>query len=93
MNKVNIIQRNNFVSLAALVVYFAFSCNRPNEKALQPNIVFIFIDDMGWKDAGFMGSEHYETPHIGRAVRGKGFCNGNDTNMQSRKAHTRSVDD
>ena len=31
-----------------------------------PNIIFVFIDDMGWKDAGFMGSTYYETPRIDR---------------------------
>ncbi len=30
----------------------------------QPNIVLIFIDDMGWKDTGYSGSDLYETPHI-----------------------------
>ena len=29
-----------------------------------PNIVFIYIDDMGWRDVGFMGSQYYETPNI-----------------------------
>jgi arylsulfatase A-like enzyme len=35
-----------------------------------PNIVFLFIDDMGWRDVGFMGSTFYETPHIDRLARG-----------------------
>lgn len=30
----------------------------------RPNFVFILIDDLGWKDAGFMGSRYYETPNI-----------------------------
>ncbi len=30
----------------------------------RPNIVLINIDDMGWRDVGFMGSEYYETPSI-----------------------------
>lgn len=30
----------------------------------KPNIVFFFIDDMGWTDVGFMGSDNHETPHI-----------------------------
>ena len=30
----------------------------------KPNIVFILIDDMGWRDVGFMGSTYYETPAI-----------------------------
>jgi len=31
-----------------------------------PSIVFIYIDDMGWRDVGFMGSQYYETPNIDR---------------------------
>ena len=30
----------------------------------RPNIVFILIDDMGWKDLGCMGSSYYQTPRI-----------------------------
>ncbi len=30
----------------------------------RPNIVFILIDDMGWKDLGCMGSTYYQTPRI-----------------------------
>ncbi|MBN2315298.1 MAG: sulfatase [Sedimentisphaerales bacterium] len=41
-----------------------------------PNIVFIFIDDMGWRDVGFMGSRYYETPHIDKlAGQGMIFTN------------------
>lgn len=35
----------------------------------RPNIVFIYIDDMGWRDVGFMGSRYYETPNIDRLAR------------------------
>ena len=35
----------------------------------RPNIIFIFIDDMGWRDVGFMGSKYYETPNIDRLAR------------------------
>ncbi|MEQ8337581.1 MAG: sulfatase [Cyclobacteriaceae bacterium] len=42
-------------------------CTTPDQK---PNIVFIFIDDMGWKDVGFMGSTYYETPNIDRLANG-----------------------
>lgn len=30
----------------------------------QPNILFIFADDLGWRDTTFMGSDFYETPHL-----------------------------
>ena len=32
--------------------------------AKKPNIVFFFIDDLGWTDVGFMGSKYYETPNV-----------------------------
>jgi arylsulfatase A-like enzyme len=42
-----------------------------------PNIILINVDDMGWRDVGFMGSEFYETPHIDRlAGQGMVFTNG-----------------
>lgn len=34
-----------------------------------PNIVFFLIDDLGWRDVGFMGSTYYETPAIDRLAR------------------------
>jgi len=54
---------------------------RPKKK---PNFVFIFIDDMGWKDVGFTGkipgsgrpSRYYETPNIDKlAEEGVIFTN------------------
>lgn len=39
-------------------------CNKP-----KPNIILINIDDMGWRDVGFMGSEFYETPNIDRLAK------------------------
>ncbi|WP_231756595.1 sulfatase [Lignipirellula cremea] len=32
--------------------------------AAKPNLLFIFLDDFGWRDAGFMGTDFYETPHL-----------------------------
>ena len=41
-----------------------------------PNILFILIDDMGWRDVGFMGSDSYRTPNIDRlAAEGIVFTN------------------
>ena len=30
----------------------------------KPNIIFILIDDLGWKDLSLYKSEFYETPNI-----------------------------
>ncbi len=30
----------------------------------KPNFVFIFIDDLGYHDVGFMGARFYQSPHI-----------------------------
>ena len=35
----------------------------------RPNVLFIFLDDFGWRDCGYMGSDFYETPHIDRLAR------------------------
>jgi len=35
----------------------------------KPNIVLLLIDDMGWRDAGYAGSDFYETPRIDALAR------------------------
>ena len=42
---------------------------RPVPARRPPNILFILVDDMGWRDAGFMGSRYYETPNMDRLAR------------------------
>lgn len=32
----------------------------------QPNVLFIYLDDFGWKDASYMGSDFFETPNLDR---------------------------
>jgi arylsulfatase A-like enzyme len=51
----------------AVLTVGAIGCKK--QPATKPNIVFILIDDMGWKDLGYMGSEYYETPNIDRLAR------------------------
>ena len=38
----------------------------------MPNFIFILVDDLGWKDVGFMGSKYYESPNIDR-LAGQGM--------------------
>ncbi len=40
--------------------------------ATRPNILFILIDDLGWNDVGYHGSE-IQTPHIDR-LAAEGLC-------------------
>jgi len=61
--------------IAVLFVIFQLSCSDADES--NPNILLINIDDMGWKDLGFMGSDYYETPNIDAlAEQGMIFTNG-----------------
>ena len=36
----------------------------------RPNIVLILMDDMGWRDVGFMGNTFTETPNLDRLAAG-----------------------
>lgn len=43
---------------------------------MQPNVIMILIDDLGWIDLSCQGSAFYETPHIDQLRReGMGFDN------------------
>ncbi len=42
--------------------------------ATRPNVVVIMADDMGYADAGFMGSEEIETPHLDRLAASGVVC-------------------
>ncbi|WP_421918882.1 sulfatase [Marinifilum sp.] len=51
-----------FLLLLTCIVYSA--CAKKNNEEVKPNILLINIDDLGWKDVGFMGSEYYNTPNL-----------------------------
>ena len=41
-----------------------------------PNILFILVDDMGWRDLSCYGNEVFETPHLDKLARqGMRFTN------------------
>ncbi|MGM0474311.1 MAG: sulfatase [Bacteroidota bacterium] len=50
----------------ACLLLFSGSCGRTRDGEQRPNIIFILVDDLGWKDLGCYGSSFYETPHIDR---------------------------
>lgn len=57
------------INMLLLAFLFLGAC-KSNE---NPNIVFILVDDLGWKDLGCYGSEFYDTPNLdklaGQSVR------------------------
>ena len=66
-----------------IVILFLAICVGPNsvfadDDAPQgkPNILLIYLDDFGWRDTGYMGSDFYETPNIDKlASQGMIFTN------------------
>ena len=49
--------------LLSVVLLLAFAAVS-HAAAQKPNILFIFLDDFGWKDTSYMGSDFYESPHL-----------------------------
>jgi len=76
------VNRREFLHVAALAGCGVLSggaakTGRTTAKTDRPNILFILIDDMGWKDIGCAGSSYYDTPHIDKlASEGIRFLNG-----------------
>ncbi len=55
--------------ISLLIISFTFwalgqSKEKATSKVEKPNVVFFLVDDMGWRDVGYAGSEFYETPNI-----------------------------
>lgn len=61
--------KNLFLTATGLVSTISCYAESSHEKSNQPNVVLILIDDLGWKDLGFMGSKFYETPNIDKLAR------------------------
>jgi arylsulfatase A-like enzyme len=64
------------VSTASLAMSKCALSAQHSSPERKPNFVFILIDDLGFKDLGFMGSRYYETPNIDKlAGEGVVFTN------------------
>ncbi|MDX1284225.1 MAG: sulfatase, partial [Draconibacterium sp.] len=55
-----------FTYLLALLIFVGCASNpaKKTDETKKPNIVLIYMDDLGWKDVGYAGSTFYETPNI-----------------------------
>ncbi len=51
------------LSFFALLCLFDLSVARAADR---PNVILLFIDDLGWKDVGCYGNDFVDTPHIDR---------------------------
>ena len=57
--------------LFAIMFVTASGCEKPGALPTSvPNIVFILVDDLGWRDLGYAGSSYYETPNIDALAAG-----------------------
>lgn len=53
-------------TLAITVLFLLLVSENANAQKNEnpPNVLFILVDDLGWKDVGYMGSSAYETPNV-----------------------------
>jgi len=61
------LKKIGLAAVSAPVLFESASCISTGQRRVpkgRPNIVFIFIDDLGYKDLACFGSRYYETPNI-----------------------------
>jgi arylsulfatase A-like enzyme len=79
MIKNNDVNRRQFLrrSMFAMAAFSLSSQGKTREHSQGlPNIIYINVDDLGWTDLGFQGSDYYETPNIDKlASEGMVFTN------------------
>ncbi|MCK5207650.1 MAG: sulfatase-like hydrolase/transferase, partial [Cyclobacteriaceae bacterium] len=54
---------------SVFLIYFALFIASCSQNAEKPNFIIFLVDDLGWKDVGYMGSKYYETPNIDQMAR------------------------
>lgn len=62
------------MGVAGLALGSPLMLNADEDRASPPNVVLIFIDDLGYGDVGVYGAQGFETPHLDRlAAQGMRF--------------------
>ena len=59
----------NLPALVVTAVLVVTTLAGPAWTADRPNVVILFVDDMGYADIGCFGAEGYETPNLDRMAR------------------------
>ena len=74
----NIKYSKSILSILICVLFFGCSSKKNiNKTTSKPNVIFINVDDLGYKDVGFMGSTYFETPNINKlSTEGMVFTQG-----------------
>ncbi|WP_228780063.1 sulfatase [Aquiflexum lacus] len=58
-----------YSSLILAIMLYCINSIGYTQQGEKPNVLFILVDDYGWKDVGAYGSEFYETPNIDRLAK------------------------
>ena len=61
-----ILGRKLFLATSAACMAFPFQPVRAEKPAVQPNVILIYLDDMGYGDLSITGALDYNTPNIDR---------------------------
>ena len=83
-NFITLIERNklkyysSLIAMLGILFLLIYSCEKKQDKVLEarPNVVIIFMDDLGYGDLEDYGATGYETPHLNKlADEGIRFTN------------------
>ncbi len=65
------------IAVSALLIASCTSSQKEEKQTEKPNIVFIYVDDLGYGDLGCYGAEKVQTPNVDRlAENGLRFTDG-----------------
>jgi arylsulfatase A-like enzyme len=56
--------KKNLFKSGLMMLLIAFSINVKAQNKIQPNVLFVIVDDWGYKDVSSHGSKLYQTPNV-----------------------------